>query len=185
MLKRRDLIASALACLSMPAFADKVWAKPGDVIFRLGVPDWITRAIVAHSPLPEDSRRWSHVGVVVSGGFDPLVAHAMPHAGVHLDRLDAFRTAPAARDSGLLRIQDEELGKRFARAAVRRLGMPFDRRLRWSNDAAMYCTELVVKSLAEAGVDVRVPKIRAVGYPEMMVHPDSLYISLERSGFWH
>ena len=186
MISRRHLIASALAGLALPglAMADVDAAKPGDIVFRLGALDRVTRAIVAHSPLPEESRRWSHVGVVVSGGLDPLVAHAMPHAGVHLDRLDAFRMAPAARDSVLLSIQDEELGQRFARAAARRLGMPFDHRLRWSDDSAVYCTELVVKALADAGLRLQVPTVWALGYRERMVHPDSLYHLLAFSQKW-
>lgn len=185
MISRRDLI-SALAGLALPGLAMAVGdaAKPGDVVFRLGALDRVTRAIVAHSPMPEESRRWSHVGVVVSGGSDPLVAHAMPHAGVHLDRLEAFRAAPAARDSVLLQIHDAELGQRFARATARRLGMPFDHRLRWSDDSAVYCTELVVKALADAGVQVQAPTVWALGYRERMVHPDSLLISLIQTQIW-
>lgn len=186
MISRRDLIATALSGLALPGLAMAAGdaAKPGDIVFRLGALDRVTRAIVAHSPMPEESRRWSHVGVVVSGGSDPLVAHAMPHAGVHLDRLDAFRAAPAARDSVILSIQDEELGQRFARAAARRLGMPFDHRLRWSDDSSIYCTELIVKALADAGVQLQVPMVWAIGYRERMVHPDSLHIALTQTQIW-
>lgn len=182
---RRSLLVS-LGAMALPglSLAHIHQAKPGDIVFRLGVLDRVTRAIVAHSPLPEEVRRWSHVGVVVSGGNNPLVAHSMPHAGVHLDRLDTFRAAPAARDSSLLQIQDPVLGQRFARAVSARLGMPFDRRLRWSDDSAMYCTELVLKALAEVGISLQVPTVRAIGYRERMVHPDSLYVSLIDSQIW-
>lgn len=182
---RRSLLVS-LGAMALPgvSLAQTDQAKPGDVVFRLGALDRITRAIVAHSPLQEDARRWSHVGVVVSGGDNPLVAHAMPHAGVHLDRLQAFRAAPAARDSAVLQIQDPALGQRFARAVSARLGMPFDRRLRWSDNEALYCTELVVKSLAEVGVALQVPTVWAIGYRERMVHPDSLFISLKNTQLW-
>lgn len=182
---RRSLLVS-LSALALPgvALAHFDRAKPGDIVFRLGALDRITRAIVAHSPLPDEARRWSHVGVVVSGGDNPLVAHSMPHAGVHLDRLQAFRAAPAARDSAVLQIQDPALGQRFARAVSARLGMPFDRRLRWSDDSAMYCTELVVKALAEVGVALQVPTVWAIGYRERMVHPDSLHKSLKKTEIW-
>lgn len=189
MLKRRHLLSCGLVGLALPGLglAEPHVAAPGDVVFRLGALDWITRAIVAHSPLPEDAvRRWTHVGVVVASGANPLVAHAMPDIGVHLDRLDAFRSAPAARDFLLLRIEDAELGSRFARAVVRRLGRPFDRRLRWADeeDALYYCTELVLKALLDVGVRLDVPTIRALFYREPIVHPDSLLEAMQHSGLW-
>jgi len=182
---RRFLLVS-LGAMALPrvALAHFDQAKPGDIVFRLGALDRVTRAIVAHSPLPEDARRWSHVGVVVSSGPDPLVAHAMPGMGVHLDRLDAFRAAPVARDTALLKIQDAALGRRFARAASARLGTPFDDGLRWSDESALYCTELVAKTLAEAGINLQVPMVWALGYGDRMVHPDSLYVSLKNTRIW-
>lgn len=185
-MNRRDFILATLTGLALPGMAlagaaPADAARPGDVVFRLGAPDWITHAITTHSPLPEGERRWTHAGVVVSGGDDPLIVHAMPDAGVHLVKLSDFRAPIAARDFALLQIRDPALGQRFGRAATRRLGLPFDHRLRLSSNSSMYCTELVVKALADVGVALQVPAIRVAFYSERIVHPDSLFQSLIRA----
>lgn len=187
MTSRRTFALAALA-LALPSVS---WAggeptrqpQPGDLAFRLGLPgDWITRAIVAYSPLSQ--ARWTHVGVVVSGGANPLIVHAMPDRGVHVESWSDFASPRQAAATALLSMQDARLARRFALAAARHIGKRFDHRLAWSDDDRMYCTELVVKSLAAVGADLDVPKIRVPFYREPVLHPDSLFESLVASGLW-
>jgi len=185
MLSRRTFTFAALA-LPSASWAGGESARqpqPGDLAFRLGLPgDWITRAIVAHSPLPKG--QWTHVGVVVSGGANPLIVHAMPDLGVHVEPWIDFTSPRQAAATALLSMQDARLARRFALAAARHIGKRFDHRLAWSDDDRMYCTELAVKSLAAVGVELEVPKIRVPFYREPVVHPDSLFESLVSSGLW-
>lgn len=180
-LNRRAALKAALCALCAPAvaLAQESQIRPGDAVFRRGVDDAVTRAILAHSP--RRPARWSHVGIAVSAG---LVAHAMPGAGVHLDRLSDFCSAAAARDVEVLHIIDPHLGQRLARAAARKLGKPFDDALRMSSDDAFYCTELLVKSLAECGIALDARLVRVPFYSEAVMHPDSAYVALKASGLW-
>jgi len=185
MLSRRTFTFAALA-LPSASWAGGESARqpqPGDLAFRLGLPgDWITRAIVAYSPLSQ--ARWTHVGVVVSSGANPLIVHAMPDLGVHVESWSDFASPRQAAATALLSMQDARLARRFALAAASHLGKRFDHRLAWSDDDRMYCTELAVKSLAAVGVELEVPKIRVPFYREPVLHPDSLFEYLVASGLW-
>jgi len=182
-LSRRNLIFCALAlpCVAWAGGESARPMQPGDLAFRRGLPqDWITRAIVAHSPQRE--RQWTHVGVVVSSGANPLIVHAMPERGVHLESWSDFASPHQAAATALLSVQDARMGRRFALAAAKHLGKRFDHRLAWSDDDRMYCTELVVKSLQAVGVGIDVAKIEVPFYRERVLHPDSLFSALLESG---
>jgi len=183
-LSRRNFVFGALALPSV-AWAGGATRQPqlGDLAFRLGLPgDWITRAIVAYSPISQS--QWTHVGVVVGSGANPLIVHAMPDRGVHLESWSDFAGPHQAAATALLSMRDAQMSMRFALAAARHLGKRFDHRLAWSDDDKMYCTELVVKSLQSVGIGIDVAKIRVPFYREPVVHPDSLFSALLESGFF-
>jgi hypothetical protein len=156
----------------------------GDVIFRLGSDDYITRAIVAHSPLPREKRRFSHAGIVVAqragaGDDDALVVHALPRVGVVLEKLRDFRAPRECRDFAAVRVLPADSAAAAARAAVRMQTMPFDDALS-DADTAVYCTTLVARALRAGGLDVPrdLYRTRAIGYRHAMLHPDDLYVFL-------
>lgn len=141
------------ATLALPNERD---LKDGDLVFRRG------RDLVAHLILAkEQSSRFSHVGVVVFRSGKAMVVHAMPAAGdlpggVLLEPLTEFLAPAVAADASIKRLPLLSEAQRhvlLAHATIW-LGRPFDHSLRYSDDSAFYCTELVLKLLKAAGHDL-------------------------------
>lgn len=130
--------------------------KNGDLVFRKG------RDLVAHLILAkEQSSRFSHVGLVVFQAGQAMVVHAMPAEGDHpggvlVEPLTVFLAPAVAADASIKRLPLlSEAQRRILLAKTTTwLGRPFDHSLRYSDDSAFYCTELVLKLLKAAGHDL-------------------------------
>lgn len=130
--------------------------KDGDLVFRRG------RDLVAHLILAkEQSSRFSHVGVVVFRAGQAMVVHAMPAEGDHpggvlLEPLTVFLAPAVAADASIKRLPllSEAQRRVLLAKATTWLGRPFDHSLRYSDDSAFYCTELVLKLFKAAGHDL-------------------------------
>jgi len=129
--------------------------KSGDLVFREGL-GWRAQAVKTAS-----GNTLTHVGILdrMSNG-DLVVIHADPPEG---DLPGMVRIVPLARfaaDSGTTGVRFVHLGLapnirrseiKFARNAANH-NVPFDDDFDFSSDNALYCTELVWKSLRSAGV---------------------------------
>jgi hypothetical protein len=155
--------------------------QDGDLVFRRGR-DAIGRIVLSHGDQP----RFSHVGMIVRVEDQPLVVHALPqtagHAGgVRLESVEAFSSPMRASDAGYYRLQrlmpDQRLVIR--RYLLEAVGMPFDLRFEYTSDDALYCTELVLKALAAAGVDLTrsLGTVRVALLDEPVIAPDELWRS--------
>lgn len=150
----------------------------GDLVFRRGV-DAIGRIVLNYGHQP----RFSHVGMVLRVDGVTMVVHALPatahdEGGVRVETLTGFLSPANASDAGYYRlpriteIQRQQI-RDFLLSSV---GRPFDMRFRYSDDRALYCTELVLKALASAGVDLR-PSLASVSIltvDEPAYAPDAL-----------
>ncbi len=128
----------------------------GDLVFRRGR-DAVAEAVV----LGSRNARFSHVGLLVRLQGEPWVVHAAPAEGGGLDGvrvqpLAAFIDPRVASDAAVYRLTLTPAQRQRVREyALARRGAPFDGALRYSTDDSLYCTELALKALAAAGVDVR------------------------------
>lgn len=186
-LERRALLGALLCGAAAPALAFGTDAasgllRAGDVVFRLGTQNSITELIVRYSPLPAARRRWSHAGVVVAPtrGGGALVAHAL-EAGVVLETFEVFRSE--SRAVGVLR-GPAEAAQTVALTASSMLGRPFDDRLSLTDDGErIYCTEMLKRALAAAGVRVGWTLNDVPFFSEDVLHPDSAWLDMLRGGF--
>lgn len=153
--------------------------RVGSIAFRLGLPDAVTRAIVAHSPLPPAQRKYSHAGIVAATGRH--VIHALPRVGVHVSTIDEF--VAESRDVAFLLPPPSARALAIANAAASMLGAPFDDDLRLSESDALYCTELVACALKKTGVLVDPRLLRVPFFDEPVIHPDTLFLDLLAAGF--
>lgn len=152
--------------------------QEGDLLLRRGT-DMLAGIVLASS----DQARFSHVGVVVRVGSEFKVVHASPperpdDAGVRIDPLASFVSGPHAADLALYRAEglDASAKGRIRRYLVSQLGKPFDYAFRFSEDSALYCTELALRALEQAGVSmagalqgIRLPTLDEAAFP-----PDAL-----------
>jgi hypothetical protein len=150
----------------------------GDIVFRRGL-DAIGRMVLSYGDRP----RFSHVGMVVRVAGETLVVHALPETpgndgGVRVDRLGNFSSPQRAEDVGYYRLGRLTLEQRseIHRFLLEHVGTPFDLRFEYSTDDSMYCTELVLKALAQAGVDVApsLDTVRVITVDEPAFSPDAL-----------
>ena len=182
-------VASALTVPTSVAIDGAVAALPrppeppvelldGDIVFRRGV-DAIGRMVLGYG----DRARFSHVGMVVRVAGESLVVHALPETprdegGVRVDRLGDFSSPQRAAAVGYYRpgrltpVQRREIH----RFLLEHVGTPFDLRFEYSTDDSMYCTELVLKALAQVGVDVApsLETVRVITVDEPAFSPDAL-----------
>lgn len=151
----------------------------GDLVFRTG------RDIMARLVLSQgDSPRFSHVGVIVKRGNDIFVVHALPrddktsHGGVLIEPLASFTSPENAEDIGFFRIKGirYDSRRRIRDYAMQQIGKPFDDEFRFSDDARMYCTELVMKALAAGGFDLSqsIQHLTVMLLSEPVIPPDYL-----------
>ncbi len=166
------LFEPSLAAATPPPLLD------ADLVFRRGR-DAIARIALAYSAQP----RFSHVGLIVREGDATSVVHAIPvdvHSagGVRREALGRFVAADMAADVAYYRIDALTSAQR---AVVRRyvldaLGRPFDYQFQYSDSSAVYCTELVVKALAAAGLDLspELTTVTGLTLREPVIPPDAL-----------
>jgi hypothetical protein len=150
----------------------------GDIVFRRGV-DAIGRMVLSYGDRP----RFSHVGMVVRVAGETHVVHSLPETtsndgGVRVDRLGTFSSPLRAADIGYYRLGRLTPAQRrgIHRYLLDRIGTPFDLRFEYSTDDSMYCTELVLKALAQVGVEVAplLGTVRVITVDEPAFAPDSL-----------
>lgn len=180
MVTRRIFCAvTAMAVAAPPIFAAPAPALETHVgvVMRMGLEDAITRAIVAHSPLPPERRRWSHAGLVIVRER-VMVLHALPDLGVVLERWDDFLSQ--AQEVGFWVPPSPQGGRRALANASAWLGRKFDGRLRWQTPEATYCTRLVAQAIDP---DYAWPRIRVPFYPDPVLHPDALAQQLPEVGW--
>lgn len=162
---------------SPPPLPPSALLRDGDLVFRRG-----TDAVADAVALGSGGARFSHVGLLVLWQGAPWVVHAAPAegagpGGVALQPLAVFAAPGAASDAAVYRLRLSPAQRRQIRAyALARRGVPFDGGLRYSSDDALYCTELVLKALAAAGVDLppRLPALDVPGVGEPVYAPDAL-----------
>jgi len=157
----------------------------GDVIYRASAPDAVSLLIAQFSPLPQSL--WTHVGIVVQSSTTGQalwhVLHAMPDVGVALEPLASFTSSAQARELAVLRPQSPRLAQQLVHSAMAHLGKPFDNAMRWSDTDSLYCTQLLAlawpkHSAHSAGSS----RIRVPMYSEPVLHPDSLWLDMLKSG---
>ena len=167
----------AVAVLPQPP-GPPVELLDGDIVFRRGM-DAIGRMVLSY----DDQPRFSHVGMVVRVAGETLVVHALPETpgndgGVRVDRLGNFSSPQRAEDVGYYRLGrlTREQRSEIHRFLLEHVGTPFDLRFEYSTDDSMYCTELVLKALAQVGVDVApsLETVRVITVDEPAFSPDAL-----------
>jgi hypothetical protein len=129
------------------------------------------------------------VGVIVDGTPQPLVAHAAPaespgaRAVSKLEPLSVFLQAGRASRAAVYRLDPARLGNaaeraRQAAAAARALAeraLPFDFRFDLATPETLYCSELVLRAYAQAGVDLQVRASAHIPFlPHAVLLPDDL-----------
>jgi hypothetical protein len=177
--------------------------EPGDLVFRKGT-SWAGRLVRTLDPHTE----FSHVGIVVEAGPDPIVVHAVPPAngagqGVLRERLSRFLMPRVAGGGSIWRPSRIPPNVRSRAAAMaldyfaQRLG--FDTDFDLTTPERLYCTELVWRAYAAAGHDltgggrdtIKAPLFtREVVFPSTLLRsglltPVSLDFSRERSATAH
>lgn len=158
-----------------------VYAPPlrdGDIVFRRGL-DMMSRLVLTQG----DAARFSHVGLVVVQHNVPYVIHAMPAeghepGGAILEPLTTFASPAEAAEVAIYRsagLSEAQRGT-IKQSAFAQLGLPFDETFQLSNTKKVYCTALVLRAYAGAGlklVDARA-KIGVPLLPELVVPPDHI-----------
>ncbi|WP_084676936.1 YiiX/YebB-like N1pC/P60 family cysteine hydrolase [Massilia niastensis] len=158
-----------------------VYAPPlrdGDIVLRRGL-DMMSRLVLTQG----DAARFSHVGLIVVQQGVPQVLHAMPQegdrrGGVILEPLAAFMSPSDAAEVAIYRSTGLTDTQRAAvkQAALTQRGLPFDERFELSNTEKVYCTGLVLRAYAAAGLALADARawIEVPFLPEPVVPPDHL-----------
>ena len=143
---------------------------PGDVVFRRGE-GLSSRVVIA----ADRNGQYSHVGIVVDSCGMPMIVHAVPYEPdfegdidrVKLDSPERFFSSGYASIGEVRRLDAAETATRVAAVAYEyyRRGVPFDHDYDDSDSTKMYCTELVVSSLREAGYDLHGLEYQEVNLP--------------------
>lgn len=150
----------------------------GDLIFRKGR-DLISSLVLTQG----DSAQFSHVGVIVKRGGQVSVIHSLPEdansaSGVQIESLSAFTSFNNASDIAIYRLKgiDGKMRNKITEYILQQVGKPFDADFLLSTDDRMYCTELVVKAFAIAGVELaaNVESIKIMLIDELVIPPDHL-----------
>ena len=153
----------------------------GDIIFRTGT-DVLARLVLTHGR----ESRFSHVGIIIRREDNWAVFHSTPAepnviGGVHAELLDDFVSINVAAEVGFFRVEglNEHMRQSIREYLLSQLGKPFDYRFQYSDDSAQYCTELVLKALRNAGIDLEpsMQRVQVFTLPEAAIPPDSLLLS--------
>jgi hypothetical protein len=170
--------------------------QPGDIIFRRG-----TSAASAVVLAGEAGGEFSHVGLVVVHGKGVFVVHASPaqtdgeQAETRIEPLAAFVQPSRASRVAVYRLDAAQVdhAKELAGEAAEisegmaRRHVPFDFRFEMTTRGSVYCTELVVRAYADAGVDLKVQVAARLPFMrEPIVFPSNLLQSpvLKRVDGW-
>lgn len=150
----------------------------GDIVFRTGS-DALSGLVLAHSK----GSRFSHVGVLVRIADQWLIIHSTPaesgaEGGVHTESLEAFASSEGTQRLGVYRIDEMSSRQRQSMKdyLLSQQGKPFDYRFQYSDNSAHYCTELVLKALDHAGVNLEpaMRRVHVLTLTEAAIPPDSL-----------
>ena len=150
----------------------------GDIVFRRGT-DAVSRIALMYGERP----RFSHVGMIVRTGESVSVVHAVPpdsdfERGVRLESLTSFSATALASEVAFYRIDALSLRQRteVREYLLASIGMPFDYQFRYSDTSAHYCSELVVKALAAAGLELtqELSLVEGVTLAEPAIPPDAI-----------
>lgn len=152
--------------------------RDGDIILRRGL-DLMSRLVLTQG----DAARFSHVGLVVLQNDVPYVIHAMPAdgdqpGGAIQETLTKFTATSEAAEFAVYRHVDltGRQRRQISRSAFAQLGMQFDDRFEISNTEKVYCSGLVIRAYASAGLAL-VGESAAVDVPllpELVIPPDHL-----------
>ncbi len=150
----------------------------GDLAFRTG------RDVMARMVLSQgESPRFSHVGVVVRQSDGVFVVHALPNdvgnkGGVLIEPLSQFASPENALDNGFYRVIgiDAISRQKIRTYVLRQIGKPFDDEFKYSDDANIYCTELVLKAVTTGGIDIltSIDHVSVMTLAEPIFPPDYL-----------
>ena len=139
----------------------------GDLVFRQG------RGLTSQLILQVGTgATYSHVGVIVLREGEPFVVHALPAEGdepngVALQSLESFAAPQNAsriaihRASGL----GDKAREQMRDYVLSQVDRPFDDGFVHSDDAEIYCTELAIKALEEAGLPRVANEVPSVELP--------------------
>lgn len=154
--------------------------QDGDLVFRTGT-DVLAGLVLAYG-----KSSFSHVGLAIHTTDGWAVFHSTPAepgmtGGVHAELLEDFASNQVAAQVGFFRIDGltERTRQKIKEYLLSQLGKPFDYRFQYSDDSAHYCTELVLKALRNAGIDLEpsMTRVQVLTLPEAAIPPDSLLLS--------
>jgi hypothetical protein len=157
----------------------------GDLVFRRGN-DLISRLVLSQGV----SSRFSHVGVIVIHQAHFFVVHSLPKGdtsadGVQIEPLSSFISSENASDVAFYRVKgiDKKSRVKIRRYILHQMGKPFDEKFQLSDDNRIYCSELAVKALDAAGLDIlkELPTIEVMLINEPVLPPDYLRRSKQLS----
>lgn len=144
--------------------------REGDVVLRMG------GGATSHAVVAADrGGRYSHVGIVADSCGHPMIVHAVPgepdFAGdidrVKLDSPTKFFSTMMATCGAVRRPANRAAAHKaavWAMAAYRR-GTEFDHDYDSADTTRLYCTELVARAYASAGLDIAGPPTHEVNLP--------------------
>ena len=151
--------------------------QDGDLVFRRG------RDVMSEMVLSRQAgSRFSHVGMVVTDGQDRRVIHAMPDepgqpGGVREETLVDFLAPTVAGDAAVYRVSalDDTVRQRLHTYLLAQRGKPFDYDFAQSTPERLYCSELVISVLEQAGLTLAPATVRLPLVAEPVILPDALH----------
>lgn len=162
--------------------------REGDIIFRRGK-DAVSEAVLGLDPLTV----YSHVGVVVFRGSEPMVVHAVPAEEpgeenvVKLEPATRFLAADRSSGMAVYRLHEvsndasESAAKTVTREALRlaQSNTPFDNAFNLDTPDQLYCTELVWHIYRKARIDLAPtpPHMRFLLWSGRYIPPSTLQAS--------
>jgi len=133
-----------------------------------------------------DSSYFSHVGLLLKTTNGISVVHAIPpdlnnQGAVLIESLSDFFSFEKASAGSIFRLRgiSSRESKLIIDYALKNVDKPFDNNYLYSDDSTYYCTELVLKSLAAGGKDIKsnVKAVDILTISEPVVLPDNLRLS--------
>ena len=170
---------------SRTLYHDDIVLRPGDLVFRRGT-GLTSQAVIA----ADKEGLYSHVGIVVDSSGVMMVVHAVPgepdYAGdpdrVKMEPPEQFYSTLNASKGEICRPADSLAGVRAAQAALstyQRKAL-FDHSYDSEDTTLVYCTELVVLSYRQAGIELTGPPTHSYNIPGLRCTcwlPSDLYSS--------